>query len=92
MVRVAKGQRGASAVEFAIIAPLFIAALIAVVEFGMIACVLVLPLALICGPLRGIPLFWRLIDCSFGIVGIVPLWFARGATLEMRTLAELSTV
>jgi hypothetical protein len=63
-----------------------------VVEFGMIACVLVLPLALICGPLRGIPLFWRLIDCSFGILGIIPLWLARGAILEMRTLAELSTV
>lgn len=40
---------------------------------GMIACVLVIPLALICGPLRGIPVFWRLIDCSFGIVGILPL-------------------
>ncbi|MBN1485201.1 MAG: hypothetical protein JXA37_10800 [Chloroflexia bacterium] len=31
-----------------------------VVEFGMIACVLVIPLALICGPIRGIPFFWRL--------------------------------
>lgn len=40
---------------------------------GMIACVLVLPLALICGPLRGIPLFWILIDCTFGIVGVLPL-------------------
>ena len=47
-----------------------------VVEFGMIACVLVIPLALICGPIRGIPFFWRLIDCSFGIVGIVPLVLA----------------
>ncbi|MBF8285588.1 MAG: hypothetical protein HW378_4503 [Anaerolineales bacterium] len=48
-----------------------------VVEFGMIACVLVVPLALICGPLRGIPFFWRLIDCSFGILGFIPLWMAR---------------
>jgi hypothetical protein len=47
-----------------------------VVEFGMIACVMVIPLALICGPLRGIPFFWRLIDCSFGVVGIVPLALA----------------
>jgi hypothetical protein len=48
-----------------------------VVEFGMIACGLVVRLALICGPLRGIPFFWRLIDCSFGILGFIPLWMAR---------------
>ena len=36
MVRVAKGQRGASAVEFAVITPLFVALLFAVVEFGMV--------------------------------------------------------
>jgi hypothetical protein len=39
---------------------------------GLIGCALVLPLALICGPLRGIPLYWRLIDCSFGLFGAVP--------------------
>jgi len=48
-----------------------------VIEFGMIACVLVLPLALICGPIRGIPFYWRLIDCSFGVFGIIPLWLCR---------------
>lgn len=48
-----------------------------VVEFGMIACVLVIPLALICGPLRGIPVFWQVIDTSFGIIGIVPLLLVR---------------
>ena len=49
-----------------------------VVEFGIIACVLVIPLALICGPIRDIPWFWRLIDCSFGIFGLIPLVIARG--------------
>jgi hypothetical protein len=44
-----------------------------VLEFGVIACASVLPLALIAGPIRGIPLYWRMIDCSFGLVGIVPL-------------------
>jgi hypothetical protein len=48
-----------------------------VVEFGMIVCMLVIPWALIFGWLRGIPPFWRLIDMSFGAVGIVPLWWAR---------------
>ncbi|MBN8245985.1 MAG: hypothetical protein J0L84_00925 [Verrucomicrobia bacterium] len=40
---------------------------------GMAACVLVIPLALVCGSIRGIPLYWRLIDCSFGVFGILPL-------------------
>ena len=32
-----------------------------------------IPLALICGPIRGIPFYWRLIDCAFGEIGIIPL-------------------
>ncbi len=48
-----------------------------VIESGMIACVLVIPVALIFGALRGIPFYWRLIDCSFGVVGIIPLWLVR---------------
>jgi hypothetical protein len=44
-----------------------------VIEFGMIACVMVIPLALIAGQVRGIPFYWRLIDCAFGVIGIVPL-------------------
>jgi hypothetical protein len=47
-----------------------------VVEFGMIACVLLIPLALICGPIRGLPYFWIIIDCSFGVFGIIPLAIA----------------
>jgi len=42
---------------------------------GIAACVAVVPLALICGPIRGIPFYWRLIDCSFGLFGIVPLLY-----------------
>ncbi len=61
-----------------------------VVEFGMIACMLVVPVALICGPFRGIPFFWRLIDCSFGILGILPLWLARRSTRRL-ILAESSS-
>ena len=45
-----------------------------VITFGLIACLGVLPLALIAGPIRGIPIFWRLIDCSFGVLGAIPLW------------------
>ncbi len=44
-----------------------------VIEFGMIACVLIIPWALITGHFRHIPFWWRLIDCSFGIVGLLLL-------------------
>ncbi|PKO22422.1 MAG: hypothetical protein CVU38_09550 [Chloroflexi bacterium HGW-Chloroflexi-1] len=44
-----------------------------VVELGIIASILVIPTALIAGPLRGIPFFWRLIDCSFGGGGLALL-------------------
>ena len=44
-----------------------------VVQFGMIACVCVIPLAAIAGPIRGIPVGWELLDMSFGVIGIIPL-------------------
>jgi len=44
-----------------------------VIQFGMIGCVLVIPYALLFGAIRQIPWWWRLIDCSFGVCGIVPL-------------------
>jgi hypothetical protein len=47
------------------------------VILGLIACVLLIPYALVFGALRGIPFWWRLIDCSFGVLGFVPLWFCR---------------
>ena len=45
-----------------------------VIQFGMIACIMVFPLALIAGPIRQIPFFWQMIDCSFGVVGFIPLY------------------
>lgn len=46
-----------------------------VIQFGMIACGLVIPVAFLAGALRGIPVWWRLIDCSFGVFGFALLWF-----------------
>lgn len=43
---------------------------------GVWACALVIPLALICGSLREVPFYWRLVDCSFGVVGAIPLMYA----------------
>lgn len=52
-------------------------------NFGLLACALVIPYALFFGGLRGIPLWWRLIDCSFGILGAIPLWFCRNWTRKL---------
>ncbi|MEI8281263.1 MAG: hypothetical protein WCG75_02550 [Armatimonadota bacterium] len=56
-----------------------------IIEWGMIACAAVPFLALIAGPIRGIPFGWRLIDCSFGVVGIIPLWFVRREITKLET-------
>jgi hypothetical protein len=48
-----------------------------VIDFGIIACILTIPFALIMGGERGIPFGWRLIDCSFGIFGMIPLLICR---------------
>ncbi len=55
-------------------------------DFGLIACVLVIPYAFIFGGLRGIPIWWRLIDCSFGVFGFIPLWLCRQWTIELEKL------
>lgn len=48
-----------------------------VLEWGLICCVCVIPLALICGPIRGIPWGWTLVDCAFSVVGFPVLWTLR---------------
>lgn len=57
-------------------------------DFGLIACVLVVPYALIFGAVRGIPFWWRLIDCSFGVVGFIPLWLCRKWTRELSAIQK----
>ncbi len=54
-----------------------------VIEWGIIACVGVIPLAMICGPIRDIPFYHRLIDCAFGVFGIIPLWICRSWILRL---------
>ena len=52
-------------------------------DFGLIACALLIPWAFTFGALRGIPIWWRCIDCSFGVFGAVPLWWCRKWTKEL---------
>lgn len=61
-------------------------------DFAMIACVLVVPFALIFGGVRGIPFYWRLIDCSFGVFGIIPVWLCRNWVQELQQADEAGHV
>lgn len=54
-----------------------------VIEFGLISCFAIFPLALIAGAVRGIPLYWQFIDCSFGIVGGVLLLICYKQTRQL---------
>ncbi len=62
-----------------------------VIQFGMISCIMVIPLALIAGHIREIPMFWRIIDCSFGIFGIIPLYICYKHIKKLEEI-ELSKV
>ena len=59
-------------------------------EFGLIACALVVPWAFVFGALRGIPIWWRLIDCSFGVLGFIPMWYCRRYARELAGLSSRS--
>jgi hypothetical protein len=54
-------------------------------DFGLIACASVIPYAFVFGAWRGIPLWWRLIDCSFGLLGSIPLWLCRRWARELES-------
>ena len=56
-----------------------------VITWGLIACASVPLLALIAGPVRGIPLYWRCIDCTFGIFCCIPL------LIILRSIADLES-
>ena len=56
--------------------------------FGIIACVMLIPYAFIFGGIRGIPVCWRLIDCSFGILGVIPVWYCRRWVQEIESIAK----
>lgn len=59
-----------------------------IVYFGMIACIGVLPLAFICGSIRQIPFYWQLIDCSFGVFGIIPLYILHRYIKKLAILSD----
>jgi hypothetical protein len=61
-----------------------------VLRVGVVACAGVIPLALIAGAMRGIPVGWRLIDCSFGLFGVLPLWYCLRLSRQLATPDSLN--
>jgi hypothetical protein len=47
------------------------------VTVGIIACLAIFPLAFICGPIRHIPFYHQVIDCCFGLFGLIPLFYIK---------------
>jgi hypothetical protein len=59
-----------------------------VIEWGMICCLAIIPLALIAGPIRHLPFWWQLIDMSFGVFGVIPLLIVRRLIKRLPQPAE----
>ena len=59
-----------------------------ILVWGMFCCVAIIPLAFICGSIRGIPFYHILIDCSFGVIGIIPLSVCRRYVLQLESLIK----
>lgn len=57
-----------------------------IMQFGMIACIMVFPLAFIAGSIRGIPFYWQLIDCSFGVFGFALLYLCYKNILKLEKI------
>ncbi len=55
-----------------------------VLRTGLCICAAVVPTAMIAGQVRGIPVYWRLIDSSFGLFGSLPLFYCLSLTKRMR--------
>ena len=55
-----------------------------IIQWAIITCIGVLPLAFIAGSIRGIPFFHILIDCSFGIVGLIPLFIIQDRISKLK--------
>jgi len=57
-----------------------------IIDWGMFCCLAIIPLAFICGSIRGIPFLHILIDCSFGIFGLIPLLICRKYIVQLENI------
>ncbi len=60
-----------------------------VIQFGMLACALIIPLAMIAGEIRHIPIYWRVLDCAFGVFGIIPLYMCYKLIKKLENIPQI---
>ncbi|MBP7555584.1 MAG: hypothetical protein KA821_04945 [Chitinophagaceae bacterium] len=63
-----------------------------IIEWAMICCLLIIPVALLSGYVRNIPFWWRLVDCSFGILGLIPLSICHSRICELEEAEKKNTL
>lgn len=56
-----------------------------IIDWQILCCIAVIPLAVIAGPIRQIPIFHIFIDCCFGLFGIFPLLLCRKWIKQLAT-------
>ena len=61
-----------------------------IIDWAILACLAVIPLAFIAGPIRQIPMFHILIDCSFGVFGLLPLIICRRMIKKLENLRPVN--
>lgn len=59
-----------------------------IILWAMITCGCIIPLAFIAGFIRGIPFFHILIDCSFGVIGLIPLYIIQTKIKKLAVLKK----
>lgn len=59
------------------------------VQFGFVACALIVPLAAIMGYFRGIPMIWQTLDCLFGVIASLLLYQIHKS---IRTLEKVNQI
>ncbi|MES2514681.1 MAG: hypothetical protein V4580_11080 [Bacteroidota bacterium] len=62
------------------------------VNVGIIACIAVFPLAFICGPIRHIPFYHQIIDCGFGLLGLIPLFYIKFKINVLEKNSQVSVI
>jgi hypothetical protein len=56
-----------------------------IIDWAMLSCIAVFPLAFIAAPIRHIPYYHVLIDCSFGVIGLIPLLICKRWINQLKT-------
>jgi hypothetical protein len=55
-----------------------------IIDWGIISCILALPIAFIGGPIRQVPFFHQMIDVTISLVGLFPLLIVRSSIRRLK--------